>query len=172
MDVVSLTLTDDGRNDPFYKRLALQLNADLNRLNENLKQGSFTQHSHATPEGAPHTFTASGRYLFVTFNREDEDNGMEVWEKVESEPTVRRQAIRWREALPGYDPGPEGDFGVGMMDCTEELLAVAFRNGLVTVWGRKAGETALVLLKTIDHYHEPESFQTVYVRLRDEKLVI
>ena len=110
------------------------------------------------PEGVPNTITGAGRLIFIGLHNtlDMRDNRMEVWEVRESGATFQfRQSISWRAALPQYDPGPEDDFDVTNMDCTEELLAVAFRDGLVTLWGWRAGVTALELLTTIDFYHAP-----------------
>ena len=99
--------------------------------------------------------TGWGRFVFIGV-KEEGDHGMEVWEMVASGPTFQmRQSISWREALPEYDPGPGWDFDVARMHCTEEWLAVAFQDGLVTVWGWRAGETALELLLRINYYHRP-----------------
>ena len=94
--------------------------------------------------------TGTGRFLFIGVVPLEGYEGMEVWEMAESGRTLQlRQAIQWRERL------PEIDCSVRNMHCTEEWLAVAFDDGLVTVWGWRAGETALELLFRLNYYHQP-----------------
>ena len=114
--------------------------------------------SRFTPGRNPYVITGTGRFVFMGYISIGEENGVwgwddgvEVWEIVASGPTFQfRHAIRWREAL------PEDDCSVRMMDCTEEWLAVAFLDGLVTVWGWRAGEKAQELLLRLNFYHHPE----------------
>jgi len=167
-------LTDDAnqdRDELFYKRRTVQLNGDLQRLKENLRNGSFTQHhqKHRSMYGEYDRITGTGRFLFIEVVPYQGDAGMEVWEMVASGRTFQfRQAIHWRETL------PEDDWHVSMMDCTEEWLAVAFWEGLVTVWGWRAGETALELRFRLDYYHQPGSMydNPVYIRWRQDQLII
>ena len=105
---------------------------------------------HSMPEDAYTAITGWGRFVFIGFDEAGRDERMEVWEIVASGPAFQfRQAIYWRETL------PEDDCRVRMMDCTEEWLAVAFRDGLVTVWGWRAGQKALELLLRLNFYHHP-----------------
>jgi len=167
-------LTDDAnqdRDELFYKRRTVQLNGDLQRLKENLRNGSFTQHhqKHRSMYGEYDRITGTGRFLFIEVVPYQGDAGMEVWEMVASGRTFQfRQAIHWRETL------PEDDWHVSMMDCTEEWLAVALWEGLVTVWGWRAGETALELRFRLDYYHQPGSMydNPVYIRWRQDQLII
>ena len=90
------------------------------------------------------------------------DGGMAVWELVESRrgPVFHRQhAIRWRKTLPEYADDADDDYSlnVSTMRCSEDLLAVGHRNGLVTFWSWREGEAArLKLLLSIDRYYYPD----------------
>ena len=110
---------------------------------------------HSMSKGFASDVTGCGRLVFIGVFKDasmhdHRDDGVEVWEMVESGRFFElRQSIRWRERL------PEDDCRVTMMDCTEEWLAVAFEDGLVTVWGWRAGEKVLELLIRLNDYHHP-----------------